>query len=176
MKNKKDQYRKIYAKISHSLPKGLIGLTSLGEMRSFETSYELGQTMAKLKKVLLIDLDNEAGNDKEFANIKELLRSEGDFKKDGKLYRLNFTKSDDVEALLENEAFINLIMKAKEDFDYIIINEKPLSSSQAYLTKDIEDGKILLVEEDKIIKRDFNLAVKEIKSLGFNLLGVIYYK
>ncbi|MGO3018071.1 MAG: hypothetical protein ACTIH2_02855, partial [Anaerococcus sp.] len=68
------------------------------------------------------------------------------------------------------------IERAGEDFDYIINNEKSIETSQSYFTKSLEDGKILLVDEGRTNKNDFNLAVQEIQGLGFKLLGVIYHK
>lgn len=176
MKNNKDQYRKIFAKISAKMPKGSFGLAGLGEKSSSKISYDLAQTMAKVKKVLLIDLDNQGQKDPDFANINQLLRGEGEFLQDGKLYRLNFTQSDDVEMLIESKNFVDLILKAKDDFDYILINEKPLKSSQAYFTSAFEDGKVLLVREEETDKNDFNLKRAELNDLGFNILGVIYHK
>lgn len=172
----KDQYRKIFAKVANKIPNGIFGITSFDKTSSSNISINLGRTMAEIKKVLLVDLDNEVSNKKDFANINEISRNEGDFLKDGKLYRLNFTKSDDVDIFIENESFINLIERAGEDFDYIIINEKSIETSQSYFTKSLEDGKILLVDEGKTNKNDFNLAVQEIQGLGFKLLGVIYHK
>lgn len=172
----KDQYKKIYAKISSKMPNGVFGITSVEKTTSSNITLGLGQTMAEIKKVLLVDLDNANSNEKTFANINELSRQEGDFLKDGELYRLNFTKSDDVDIFIENKSFINLIKRAKEDFDYIIINEKSIKTSQAYLTKPLEDGKILVVNEGKTDKKDLNLAIKEIEDLGFKILGVIYHK
>lgn len=176
MKNNKDQYRKIFAKISAKMPKGVFGLTSLGKTPSSQIAYDLGLTMARGQKVLLIDLDNEESKDPNFANINELLRSEGEFLPDGKLFRLNFTQSDDVDMLIETKAFQDLVAKARDRFDYIIINERPLNSSQAYFTRKLEDGKVLMVKEDEVNKKDFHQGLKEMQDLGFDILGVIYYR
>ncbi|MDD7304998.1 MAG: hypothetical protein PUG67_00260 [Peptoniphilaceae bacterium] len=176
MKNNIDQYRKIFAKISSQIPKGVIGITSVNNCKTSQIAMELAKTMAKVKKVLLIDLDNDTLNQKEFANINDLLNKDGKFLMDENIARLNFTKSDDVDIFLENKDFLDLINKARDDYDIIIINEKSLDYSQAYFTKDIEDGKILVVKEGKTYKKDLKLAVKEIKKLGFEFLGVIYYR
>lgn len=171
----KDQYRKIFARISAKMNSGVFGLTSTkGE--SSEVSYRLAQTMGEIKKVLLVDLDNDVNTDPDFAYINSLLRAEETFRKDGKIYRLNFTKSDDVDILVESVNFSRLIETARKKFDYIIINEKNMDSSQAYLTRSIEDGKILVVREGETTKRDFKIKLGEIKDLGFNFLGVIYHR
>lgn len=171
----KDQYRKIFARISTKMNRGVFGLTSTkGE--SSKVSYRLAQTMGEIKKVLLVDLDNDVNTDPDFAYINSLLRAEETFRKDGRIYRLNFTKSDDVDILVESANFSRLIENARKKFDYIIINEKNMDSSQAYLTRSIEDGKILVVREGETTKRDLKIKLGEIKDLGFNFLGVIYHR
>lgn len=174
--NEKDEYRKIFAKISNKLEKGIIGISSTKSVSNSKVSYDLSKAMSELRKVLFVDLENDKSNEKEFANYNELINNQAEFLKDGKLYRLNFTKSDDLDILVETKSFKELIKNAKEEFDFIVINEKSLDKSQAYLTKDIEDGKILLVKEDITNKNDFNISIKEIEDLGFEFLGVIYNK
>lgn len=177
MKSKNDQYRKIAAKISSFKEKAIIGITSADEdFSSSEISYKLAKVMSENKKVFYIDLDNDFANDEEFANINLLYRKEETIKKDGNLFRLNFTKSDDVAMILESKDFENFFMSIKDDCDYIIINEKSYKYSQAYLAAKFEDCKIFVVNEDETDKNILKASIGEFEDMGIEILGVIYNK
>ncbi|WP_295884999.1 Wzz/FepE/Etk N-terminal domain-containing protein [uncultured Anaerococcus sp.] len=62
----------------------------------------------------------------------------------------------------------------KANYPYILIKESNFNSSDAIDLAEYEDYKILLVSKNAL-KNDLKNAVKELKRLGIDLLGVIYY-
>lgn len=175
-KPNKDVYKKIAAKI-YNENLSVIAITSTEDrFSSSQISYELSKVISQNHNTLYLDFDNESMNDSVYANINSLYKGNIELEKDGKLSRLNFTKSDDVDIVIESKEFMDLFKILKERFDYIIINEKSTKSAQAFLACKFEDGKIFIVREDKTDKQVLQDTIQEIESLDTNIIGVIYNK
>ena len=79
--------------------------------------------------------------------------------------------------LFQSERFNTFLSKAREEFDYIILDSAPLPSfAEARILCEKVDGVVLVVESGKIRRQVALRAKKELEDAGARILGVVLNK
>ena len=79
--------------------------------------------------------------------------------------------------LFESERFDTFLSKAREEFDYVILDSAPLPSfAEARVLCEKVDGVVLVVESGKIRRQVALRAKKELEDAGAQILGVVLNK
>ena len=79
--------------------------------------------------------------------------------------------------LFQSERFDTFLSKAREEFDYIILDSAPLPSfAEARVLCEKVDGVVLVVESGKIRRHVALRAKKELEDAGARILGVVLNK
>ena len=80
-------------------------------------------------------------------------------------------------SIFQSEAFDQFLQKAREFFDYVVIDAPPLAGyPETVLLSRKADGVILVIESEKTRKQSALLAKKQIETAGGKLLGVVLNK
>lgn len=141
-------------------------------------------------KVLLIDCDFrkpaqykilEAATD-QIVNLPEILSEQKKDTgimcqyKDTSLYTiLNKQSSTNLEYFLENDFWKELLEKAREKMDYIIVDTSPMA-----LVSDTEelarfaDATILVIRQDMVLTKDINDAIDALNRAEGNVIGCVF--
>ena len=79
--------------------------------------------------------------------------------------------------LFESERFDTFLSKAREEFDYVILDSAPLPSfAEARVLCEKVDGVVLVIESGKIHRQVALRAKKELEDAGAQILGVVLNK
>ena len=79
--------------------------------------------------------------------------------------------------LFESEQFDGFLSKAREEFDYVILDSAPISSfAEARVLCEKMDGVVLVIESGKIRRQVALRAKKELEDAGARILGVVLNK
>lgn len=175
-KNNDKGAKKVAAKILASNENLSFGITNFDKKDNGNVPIDIAKELSKSKKTLFVDLNDENGSSSEFANIEEILENNETFKNDMDLSILALKKQNDIDEILEDERFKDLMTNAKEEFSYIVFNEKSVDFAQVFLANKYEDGKIFMVNEGLSDRNTFQKTLEEFKSLSIKILGVIYNK
>jgi hypothetical protein len=80
-------------------------------------------------------------------------------------------------SIIVAEKFKALIAELKNEFDYVLIVCAPISSSSDYINLSfLIDGAIFLVAHGETKKERVEIAVKELRKNGVNILGSVFTK
>ncbi len=143
------------------------------------------------KKVVVVDLDLASPKVDKFLNVENangieefiLLNAE-------KKAVVKSTEYENVSAITVGEMQITnsslvvvseklkeLILGLKEEYDYVLINCAPISTSSDYINLSfLIDGVIFLVAHGETRKEKVEIAVKELRKNGANILGCVFTK
>ncbi|WP_296115231.1 YveK family protein [uncultured Anaerococcus sp.] len=161
---------KIKSKIDYRLENGIIGLTSLGETDSFNFAKNLAEDLATNNGILFVDSKNKAGLEgkylSELGNTKVLRKGNIDY--------LALPDSASEKILDSNEFFADIVNR-ENSYNYIMVDQKSLETSDPYLIAKLCDMEIILVDE-KTKKSDLDRAILELRELGIGYCGVVYHK
>ena len=165
-----DEILKIKAKIDHRLEDGIVGITSLASLDSYEFSDKLTKALAENNGVLFVDSKNAADIEGKYQSQVE------EFKvlRRGAIDYIAISK-DDSEKILDSNEFFSEIANKESAYNYIIIDEKNLDAADPYLTARLCDMKIILVDE-KTSKARLDQAISDLRELGVGYCGVVFYK
>lgn len=161
---------KIKSKIDYRLENGIIGLTSLGETDSFNFAKDLAEDLATNNGILFVDSKNKAELEgkylSELGNTKVLRKGNIDY--------LALPASASEKILDSNEFFADIVNR-ENSYNYIMVDQKSLETSDPYLIAKLCDMEIILVDE-KTKKSDLDKAISELRELGIDYCGVVYHK
>lgn len=160
---------------------------SKGEGKSTAT-VNLAISFAKMgKKVLLIDTDLRRPNLHNLLKIKnesgvsDLVGQFGDF--DSAVHRNAVTNLDVLTSgaippnpseLLASPVFVEMLTKAKEEYDYVILDTPPLGVvADTLLLKDYVGGYVLVVRERITTHGDIERALQSVRLADSKVLGFL---
>ena len=152
-------------------------------------SLHTAKSFAELgKKVLFIDADmrksviaSRNASVTDITGLSEVLTGMATLEnslcktKDGEVYILFSGKypPNPVE-LLGGRYFEELVKKARDEYDYVIIDTPPIGKVvDAAVVATTCDGAVLVFGDDKISYRDARTAVDQLEKSGCNVLGVV---
>ena len=143
------------------------------------------------KKVVVVDLDFSNAKISNFLNvenakgIKEYVLSGAEKKavvKKTEYENVSVVTVGEIEILnstsiIVSEKFKALIAELKTEYDYVIINCAPISSSSDYINLSfLIEGAIFLVAHGETKKEKVEIAVKELRKNGVKILGSVFTK
>ena len=165
-----DEISKIKAKIDHRLQDGVLGITSLGKVDSYELAKALAESLAPANRVLFIDSKNAGEIEGKF------LSDENSFKvlRKGEIDYLAFpAKASD--RIFDTNEFFAEIANRENSYNYILIDQKSLETADPYLTARLCDMEVILVD-GKTKKSTLDKAISDLRELGIDYCGVVYHK
>ena len=190
-----EAYKRIRTNISFSGDniKAIAMTSSVPNEGKTEVSFNIARSMSEDgKKTLFIDADIRKsvvlaryGVDKETKGLSHYLSGQSK-NIDDIIYKTNIenldviftgTKAPNPAELLGSEKFQKLIEKAREQYDYIIIDCPPLGSViDAVLVAKVCDGAIILIETDNVSYKVVQGVKKQLETGGCKILGAILNK
>ena len=190
-----EAYKRIRTNISFSGDniKAIAMTSSVPNEGKTEVSFNIARSMSEDgKKTLFIDADIRKsvvlaryGVDKETKGLSHYLSGQSK-NIDDIIYKTNIenldviftgTKAPNPAELLGSEKFEKLIEKAREQYDYIIIDCPPLGSViDAVLVAKVCDGAIILIETDNVSYKVVQGVKKQLETGGCKILGAILNK
>lgn len=85
--------------------------------------------------------------------------------------------SPDPTTLLDSEAFGQFIAKAREDFDYVIVDAPPLGIViDAVIIGKYSDGAVIVIEQGVIKRKVVQNVIKQLKKGEVRILGAVLNK
>lgn len=85
--------------------------------------------------------------------------------------------SPDPTTLLDSEAFEQFIAKAREDFDYVIVDAPPLGVViDAVIIGKYSDGAVIVIEQGVIKRKLIQDVIKQLKKGEVRILGAVLNK
>lgn len=165
-----DEISKIKAKIDHRLQEGVLGITSLGKINSYDFAKALAENLAPANGVLFIDSKNAGEIEGKF------LSDENSFKvlRKGEIDYLAFpAKASD--RIFDTNEFFAEIANRENAYNYILIDQKSLETADPYLTARLCDMEVILVD-GKTKKATLDKAISDLRELGIDYCGVVYHK
>lgn len=165
-----DEVLKVKAKIDHRLQNGVVGITSLGKVDSFGFAKNLAESLAPTNGVLFIDSKNKADLEGKYlseANSFKVLRK-------GNIDYLALPVKASDKILDTNEFFAEIANK-ENAYNYILIDQKSLTTADPYLGARLCDMEIILVDR-KTKKSALDKAISDLRELGIDYCGVVYHK
>lgn len=165
-----DEISKIKAKIDHRLQNGVVGLTSLAQADSFDLAKDLAESLVLANGVLFVDSKNKGEIEGKYlsdVNSFKVLRK-------GVIDYLALPEKASDQILDSNE-FFGEIVNRENAYNYILIDQKSLKTSDPYLTARLCDMEVILVDE-KTRKNDLDKAISDLRELGIGYCGVVYHK
>lgn len=165
-----DEVLKVKAKIDHRLQNGVVGITSLGKVDSFGFAKNLAESLAPTNGVLFIDSKNKADLEGKYlseANSFKVLRK-------GNIDYLALPVKASDEILDTNEFFAEIANK-ENAYNYILIDQKSLTTADPYLGARLCDMEIILVDRETK-KSALDKAISDLRELGIDYCGVVYHK
>lgn len=171
----------------------VITMTSsvLNEGKS-SVSFSLAKTLAESgKKILMVDADlrksvmaakyHIQGIDKGLshyltgqAEIEDIIY---ETEVDGFYLAVAGPLTPDPTTLLDSDAFKQFISKAREDFDYVIIDAPPLGVViDAVIIGKYSDGALLVIEQGVIKRKVVQDVIKQLKKGEVRILGAVLNK
>lgn len=165
-----DEISKIKAKIDHRLQEGVLGITSLGKINSYDFAKALAENLAPANGVLFIDSKNAGEIEGKF------LSDENSFKvlRKGEIDYLAFpAKASDM--IFDTNEFFAEIANRENSYNYILIDQKSLETADPYLTARLCDMEVILVD-GKTKKATLDKAISDLRELGIDYCGVVYHK
>lgn len=165
-----DEILKIKSKIDHRLQNGVIGLTSLGKVDSFDFAKALAESLAPANGVLFVDSKNKADLEGKYlseVNSFKVLR------KGAIDYLALPEKASDI--ILDTNEFFAEIANRESSYNYILIDQKSLKTADPYLGARLCDMEIILVD-GKTRKSALDKAISDLRELGIDYCGVVYHK
>lgn len=165
-----DELLKVKAKIDHRLQNGVVGITSLGKVDSFDFAKNLAESLAPANGVLFVDSKNASNTEGKF------LSDENSFKvlRKGDIDYLALAEKVSDKILDANEFFAE-IANREASYNYILIDQKSLKTADPYLAARLCDMEIILVD-DKTKKSAIDKAISDLRELGIDYCGVVYHK
>ena len=155
-------------------------------------SFSLAKTLAESgKKILMVDADlrksvmaakyHIQGIDKGLshyltgqAEIEDIIY---ETEVDGFYLAVAGPLTPDPTTLLDSDAFKQFISKAREDFDYVIIDAPPLGVViDAVIIGKYSDGALLVIEQGVIKRKVVQDVIKQIKKGEVRILGAVLNK
>lgn len=155
-------------------------------------SFSLAKTLAESgKKILMIDADlrksvmaakyHIQGIDKGLshyltgqAEIEDIIY---ETEVDGFYLAVAGPLTPDPTTLLDSDAFKQFISKAREDFDYVIIDAPPLGVViDAVIIGKYSDGALLVIEQGVIKRKVVQDVIKQLKKGEVRILGAVLNK
>ena len=190
-----EAYKRIRTNISFSGDniKAIAMTSSVPNEGKTEVSFNIARSMSEDgKKTLFIDADIRKsvvlaryGVDKETKGLSHYLSGQSKNIEDI-IYKTNIenldviftgTKAPNPAELLGSEKFEKMIEKAREQYDYIIIDCPPLGSViDAVLVAKVCDGAIILIETDNVSYKVVQGVKKQLETGGCKILGAILNK
>ena len=190
-----EAYKRIRTNISFSGDniKAIAMTSSVPNEGKTEVSFNIARSMSEDgKKTLFIDADIRKsvvlaryGADKETKGLSHYLSGQSK-NIDDIIYKTNIenldviftgTKAPNPAELLGSEKFEKMIEKAREQYDYIIIDCPPLGSViDAVLVAKVCDGAIILIETDNVSYKVVQGVKKQLETGGCKILGAILNK
>ena len=165
-----DEISKIKSKIDHRLQNGVVGITSLGKVESYDFAKALAESLAPTNGVLFIDSKNKADLEGKY------LSEENSFKvlrKDTIDYLALPEKAS--EKIFDTNEFFGEIANRESSYNYILIDQKSLKTADPYLTAKLCDMEIILID-GKTKKISLDKAISDLRDLGIDYCGVVYHK
>lgn len=165
-----DELSKIKSKVDHRLQNGVVGITSMGKIDSFDFAKELAESFAPANGVLFIDSKNASGMEDKYlsdANNFKVLRK-GDID-----YLALAEKASD--KIIDTNEFFAEVVNRENAYNYILIDQKSLKTADPYLGARLCDMEIILVDA-KSRKTDLDKAISDLRELGIDYCGVVYHK
>ena len=155
-------------------------------------SFSLAKTLAESgKKILMVDADlrksvmaakyHIQGTDKGLshyltgqAEIEDIIY---ETEVDGFYLAVAGPLTPDPTTLLDSDAFKQFISKAREDFDYVIIDAPPLGVViDAVIIGKYSDGALLVIEQGVIKRKVVQDVIKQLKKGEVRILGAVLNK
>lgn len=155
-------------------------------------SFSLAKTLAESgKKILMVDADlrksvmaakyHIQGIDKGLshyltgqAEIEDIIY---ETEVDGFYLAVEGPLTPDPTTLLDSDAFKQFISKAREDFDYVIIDAPPLGVViDAVIIGKYSDGALLVIEQGVIKRKVVQDVIKQLKKGEVRILGAVLNK
>lgn len=155
-------------------------------------SFSLAKTLAESgKKILMVDADlrksvmaakyHIQGIDKGLshyltgqAEIEDIIY---ETEVDGFYLAVAGPLTPDPTTLLDSDAFKHFISKAREDFDYVIIDAPPLGVViDAVIIGKYSDGALLVIEQGVIKRKVVQDVIKQLKKGEVRILGAVLNK
>ena len=155
-------------------------------------SFSLAKTLAESgKKILMVDADlrksvmaakyHIQGIDKGLshyltgqAEIEDIIY---ETEVDGVYLAVAGPLTPDPTTLLDSDAFKQFISKAREDFDYVIIDAPPLGVViDAVIIGKYSDGALLVIEQGVIKRKVVQDVIKQLKKGEVRILGAVLNK
>lgn len=165
-----DELSKVKAKIDHRLQNGVLGITSLGKVDSFDFAKALAESLAPANGVLFVDSKNKADLEGKYlseANSFKVLRK-------GAIDYLALPEKASDKIIDTNEFFAE-IANRESSYNYILIDQKSLKTADPYLAARLCDMEIILVDS-KTRKTALDKAISDLRELGIDYCGVVYHK
>lgn len=165
-----DEILKIKSKVDHRLQNGVIGLTSLGNIDSYDFAKALAESLAPANGVLFVDSKNAADLEGKYlseVNSFKVLRK-------GAIDYLALPENASDKILDTNEFFAE-IANRENAYNYILIDQKSLKTADPYLGARLCDMEIILVDA-KTRKSALDKAISDLRELGIDYCGVVYHK
>ena len=143
------------------------------------------------KKVVVIDLDFAKPKIQNFLNvenangIREYALSSADKKavvKQTEYENVKVITNGEIDiasttSVIVSEKFKALIEELKKEYDYCLINSAPILVSSDYINLSfVVDGAIFVVAHGQTKKEKVEIAVKELRKNGINILGSVFTK
>ncbi|MDO4594596.1 MAG: hypothetical protein Q4B52_04380 [Tissierellia bacterium] len=154
--NKSENYKKIRAKIEKTDYK-VLGISTPDKKKTSNISKKISDSLSQRHKVLFLDLDVDNDNKNDLENT------------------LGF-KFGSIVDLIDSYKLLEFINEKKEQYDYIIINERSAIFADSLFTSKFEDAKIIVVNENHTKKKDFMTLSQDIDDMNIPICGVIYNK
>lgn len=165
-----DELSKVKAKIDHRLQNGVLGITSLGKVDSFDFAKALAESLAPANGVLFVDSKNKADLEGKYlseVNSFKVLRK-------GAIDYLALPEKASDKIIDTNEFFAE-IANRESSYNYILIDQKSLKTADPYLAARLCDMEIILVDS-KTRKTALDKAISDLRELGIDYCGVVYHK
>ena len=165
-----DELSKVKAKIDHRLQNGVLGITSLGKVDSFDFAKNLAESLTPTNGVLFVDSKNKADLESKYlsdVNSFKVLRK-------GAIDYLALPEKASDKIIDTNEFFAE-IANRESSYNYILIDQKSLKTADPYLAARLCDMEIILVDS-KTRKSALDKAISDLRELGIDYCGVVYHK
>ena len=165
-----NEISKVKAKIDHRLQNGVLGITSLGKVDSYDFAKALAESLAPANGVLFVDSKNKADLEAKYlseVNSFKILRK-------GAIDYLALPEKASDKIIDTNEFFAE-IANRESSYNYILIDQKSLKTAAPYLGARLCDMEIILVDS-KSKKSDLDKAISDLRELGIDYCGVVYHK
>lgn len=165
-----DEILKIKSKVDHRLQNGIVGITSMGKIDSYDFAKKMAESLAPNNGVLFVDTKNSAHLEGKYLSEKNDLK----VLRKGSIDYLAIPK-DASEKILDSNEFFGGIVNKENSYNYILIDQDSLNTANPYLAAKLCDMEIILIDE-KTKKADLDKAISDLRELGLGYCGVVFHK